>query len=336
MRYFLSLVIFFLILTPSAEAQLQERLTIDMQPKFPESNTPLSLSVRSISMDLSRATISWFVNGARVSGGPGEISVNASTGNLGTKTTIRVELEGEGGEFLTATRIVQPAEIDLLWEADTYAPPLYRGKKLASSGAGVRAEALARFVRSDGTYVPTRDIIFTWRRNDAVVTNVSGRGKSSAVFDGPELFGTDTITVEAASIDNTLLGAATALIPSRSPFLVLYQVHPLFGAMYHQAVEEQFTFSDTETTLIATPYFAGATSADDKRLSYAWRINRAPITSDENTPSQITINADGSDGSARVELSVTHSTDFVMDARGLWRLVLNNGLSGAANDLFGR
>ncbi len=332
MRFFFTLL---LLLPTLSHAQLQDRLTIEMQPAFPESFTPLSLNVRSISLDLSRAKISWYVNNALILEGEGETSASATTGALGTKTTITVEAAGEDGEFLSATRTIRPAEVDLVWESDSYVPPFYRGKRLASSGSTVFVEAIPQLVNANGALVPNRDIIYTWRKNDSVVTSVSGRGKSSATFQGPELFGTDTISVEAATVDGTMIAASTILIQSTEPFLSLYENHPLFGILFHRAIPEELDFSDSEVTLVAAPYFAGARSADDSRLSYAWRVNRAIIAADKERPSHITLSADGSDGVARVELSVTHATDYVMDARGLWRLVLNGGLGSTANDLFG-
>lgn len=331
-RLLLSLVV---LLPAVSFAQLSDRLTIEMQPRFPESNTPLALTVRSISTDLSRAAISWYVNGELVSEGFGVEQASAVTGALGTRTEIRVEVIGENEELLVATRTVLPAEVDLLWETDSYVPPLYQGKRLASSGTQVRAEALPRFLRPDGTRISTKDIIFTWRKNDAVIPSVSGRGKSSALFSAPELFGSDTITVEAASVDNSLLGAASVIVPSRNPFVLLYEEHPLFGTIFHRALGEESRLPDTEATFTAAPFFAGAATADDSRLSYAWRVNRTSITSDESTPSRITINADGSDGTARIELTVNHSADIVMNAQGIWRIVLNNGFPGGVNDLFG-
>ncbi len=325
-----------LLLVPSLSyAQLQDRLTIEIGPSFPESFTPLSLNVRSISLDLSRARISWFVNNSLVLEGEGETRASATTGALGTKTTITVEAEGEDGEFLSATRTIQPAEVDLVWESNSYAHPFYRGKRLASSGSSVFVEAIPQLVNASGAHIPNRDIVFTWRRNDAVVTAVSGRGKSSATFQGPELFGTDTVTVEAASTDSVMIAASTILIQSTEPFLSLYEDHPLFGILFHRAIPDESSFADSEVTLFATPYFAGVLSADDSRLSYAWRVNRAVIAPDKDHPSHITLSADGSDGVARVELSVSHATDYVMNAQGLWRLVLNGGLSSTANDLFG-
>lgn len=330
------LVIALLVFFPSAlSAQLQDRITIAVQPAFPESNTPLSLTAQSISSDLSRALISWYVNGQRVNEGFGEVGASATTGNLGTKTEIRVEVMNEDGTLLTATRTIQPAEIDILWETDSYAPPFYQGRRLASSGALVHAEAVPRFVRPDGLPIATRDIIFSWRKNGTVIAGASGRGKSYASFSSPELFATDTITVEAESIDGSLRGAANILIPSRTPFVLLYQEHPLFGILFHRALSEEAQLPDTEATLVAAPFYAGAVTADDSRLSYEWRVNRASVAVDPGSPSRITINGEGSDGLARVELSVTHKTDFIMEARGLWRIILNNGLGSGVQNIFG-
>ncbi len=329
-------IISILLLFPATSfAQLADRLTIEMQPAFPQSNTPLSFTVRSYSMDLSRATITWYVNGTRLTEGEGETKALATTGALGTKTTITVEATGENGESLTETRVIRPAEVDLLWEADSYVPPFYRGKRLASSGSPVRVEAIPRLVRENGALMPTSDIIFTWRKNDAIVASASGRGKSSATFQGPELFGADTITVEAATRDDTMIAAASVLVRSTEPFVTLYQNHPLFGTLYHRSIPAEFNFSDSESTFVASPFFASARSADDPRLRYAWRVNRTLIAADPESPSRITLGAEGSDGVARVELSLTHATDYLMEATGLWRIVLNDGLGAVGNDIFG-
>jgi hypothetical protein len=282
---------------------------------------------------LDRAAIAWYVNGTLVAEGEGVKTALAETGALGTRTVVTVEATIDGA-LLTATRAITPAEVDVLWEGTSYTPPLYKGRTLATFGSGVRVEALPRLVRLDGTSVPARDIVFSWRKNGVVLTDVSGRGKSSLVLGGPELFGADTISVEAASLDQTLIASAETIVPSTNPFVLLYEDHPLFGVTYHRALDPETTFSDVEATLVAAPYFAAVRSPNDPRLSYEWRVNGATISPDEKEPSRITINAGNSDGRARLELSVTHALDFLMDAKGLWRLVFGKSLGQDVN-LFG-
>jgi hypothetical protein len=222
-----------------------------------------------------------------------------------------------------------------MWESTSFVPPFYKGRRLPSSGSSVRVEAIPQLLRLNGALIPSRDIVFTWSKNGNVIPSASGRGKSTATFSGPELFGTDRISVEAVSVDSELVAAAELLIPSTSPFVLLYQDHPLFGRLYHRAIVADATLPDAEASFLAVPYFAGISDERDSRLTYAWRVNRVPIKEDEKNPARLTINAENSDGSARVELVIQHSNDLTMNARGLWRLLFNGNLGGTA-ELFGK
>lgn len=336
MRTLITTACIYFVLVMCAHAQLlpsRDRLTIEMIPDFPEANTPISLSVRSISMDLEQAYIEWYVNGELAEKGEGATSASVTLGNLGTKTTITVEALGE--EVLTATRVISPAEVDIVWEAESYIPPFYKGRSLASSGTRIRAEAFPRLIRPDGKALQPRDIIFTWRRNGDVVLSASGRGKSTAILPGPELFGSATISVEAAAADSSTAAAATTFISSTNPFLVLYEQHPLFGGMFHRALKAETLIPDVEATFVAIPFFVNARNPEDSRLTYNWRVNSRSIETDAEDPSRITINAQNSDGNARIDLSLSHATDFTLDARGTWRLLLDARVGGGNSNLFG-
>lgn len=298
----------------------RDRATIHVSPAFPEAGTPLSLSVKTISTPLEQAYIRWFVDGALIAEGDGMSEAIAETKGLGTQTTISVEVLSNN-VLLTATRTIQPAQVDIVWESNSYIPPLYRGRPLASPGTVIKAEAIPRLIRTDGSLIPTKDIMFTWRKNDAVVSSVSGRGKNRIVLPAPELFGSDSVSVEASSLDDSLIAAAQIVVPSQDPFVLLYQDHPLFGSLLHRALTSETTFTDLEVTLTAVPFFSLASSADDSRLEYAWSVNGATVPTDATSPSRIIINAERSSGTARLALSVTHSANYLMDAVGTWRLI---------------
>lgn len=319
----------------SVFSEARDRLTIDVTPEFPGAGETIFFTVRGLSTDLDRADIAWYVDNRLIATGSGVISANATLGPLGSRARISVSVTSEEGSVLEAERTLRPAEVDLLWEGNSYVPPFYAGKRLASPDGTVRAEAIPRLRRENGTSVADTDIIYTWRRNDGIVAEASGRGKSSALFSSPELFGNDTIEVEAASLDGSLIARSSVRIPSIDPFVMLYVDHPLFGMLYHASVGASQTLSDIEATFAAVPYFAPVDSPNDSRLAYAWRVNGDPIAADPKDPSRLTMNAKGSNGEARVELSLTHATSYIMRATGVWNIVLNSGLGGAGIDLFG-
>ena len=116
------------------------------------------------------------------------------------------------------------------------------------------------------------------------------------------------------------------VIPSIEPVLTLYKNHPLFGISYNQALEEAESMPDTEMSFSAVPYFAEAEGPNDPALNYSWSINGIDIGTDESRRNALTINADKSNGLARIALSVTHAVNLFMQSSGSWEVTL-----GASN-----
>src|SRR3989344_544105 len=203
--------------------------SLSIEPEHPAPGGSVHAEVASILLDLEGGEIVWYVNGAERARGTGRTEIELTIGTLGTETMVRATLLDEGFERAAAETVIRPAEIDLLWESDSYVPPFFHGRALASAGTNLRMEALPRFKRADGSSVARDDITFTWRRNGYVIASVSGRGKYRALIPSPPLFGTDTISVEARTPDGAFAADASARIPSTEPVLSLYEDHPLFG-----------------------------------------------------------------------------------------------------------
>lgn len=211
-----------------------------------------------------------------------------------------------------------PNNIDLLIDSDSYTPPFYRGRALPSAGTQLRVQARTYFRRSDGSLVPPSSIVYTWRQNGEVVGSVSGLGKQTAILPSPTLYGTDTISVSAISSDRAFSGTALVRLSSVQPVLNLYQDHPLFGILYHQAMGAHTSIPDSEMTFAAVLYFAQSNGPSDPRLQYKWRVDDLAVPTSSAQASEITINADKSSGVAAIALSVAHSTNYFMNPRGTW------------------
>ena len=298
---------------------VENSVRITLSPQYPQAGERVHLSAGSSIIDLPHSDIVWYANGKVIASGRGVTSADVTVGALGKETTIEVDVTA-GKVTATGTAVIIPSEVDLLLESDSYTPPFYRGRALPSAGTSIRLQAIARFVRSGGTLVPQNQITFTWKRNGQVVGNVSGQGKSSAALPAPSLFGTDSISVEAVSADGTFSGATSIRIPSTEPILTVYEDHPLFGLLYHSALGTQTFIPETEMTFVAVPYFAQATSPNDPRLEYAWRVNGKAIPADSTKPSEVTINSNNTPGTALLSLELTHVSNFFMDSSGSWSI----------------
>ena len=296
-------------------------LSLEISPQYPEPGETVVVKARSILVPLSATPLAWFVDGKLILEGMGVMEKEIVAGELGSEAVVRAVATYEGS-LHSASITIRPAELDLLWESDSFVPPFFRGRALPSAGTVVRLEAIPRLQLGNGARVAVKDIVFTWRRNGYVISGTSGRGKSKVTIASPSLFGTDTVSVEARSIDGRSAAEASVRLPSEEPHIALYQNHPLFGVTFHTAIEPQTFVPETEITLAAIPYYADVSSPDEAGLSYEWQVNGQPIELDPKRPSSITINAAGSSGIALIELALSHVTNFFLNTAGSWRVTL--------------
>ncbi|MDB5238235.1 MAG: seg [Candidatus Kaiserbacteria bacterium] len=311
-------------------------VSISTAPAYPGPNASVTLTVQSALYDVGNGTITWTAGGRVIAQGVGATEAHIVTGPIGSATQVQVTVSGDNGTASRAITIT-PASIDLLWESDSYTPPFYRGRALSSAGSSVTVVAIPHLVRS-GSAIPPETLTYTWKKDGAVVSSASGRGKSTAVFDGPMLYGTSAISVTAASSDGTLAANGILRIPDTAPRLMLYEDTPLFGILYNKALVNTTYIPETEMSFTVVPFFGPTVSATDPRLEYAWTVNGTSVTPDPAKPYEITINAEKSTGIANIGLELTHSTNYFLDAQGSWGITFSNsaarGGSGGAADPF--
>ena len=328
-------VVFFLLLlvAPPVSAQFSASpevdLTLAISPEHPAPRERVVIKAQSDFLKTRDATLVWYANGRKIQEGTNLTEISVDAGPLGSETRISADIVENGTARASSKMLIRPVEIDLLWESGSYVPPFFRGRALPSAGTTMRLLAIPRFVRTDGSFIDDREIIFTWRKNGYVVASVSGRGKSQVSLPAPALFGTDTITVETQTTDGEFRGQASIRVPSTEPLLVLYENHPLFGVQYNNALSTRSFVPEVETSFVAVPYFAQAESPNDGRLIYEWSVNGTRIQSDSERPSELTVNAENSSGTAVIELALTHATNFFMSSARTWGITFSAALPSA-------
>lgn len=309
-------------------------LTLKTTPEYPSPGESVRLSARSVLLDLSASKITWYVNDVLAASGIGVSELTVTAGPLGSETRIRALVGGQSANA-SATGTLRPTEVDILWEGDSYVPPFYRGRTLPTAGGRVRLYAIPRFQRpGSSSTVPADELIYTWRNDNRIMERASGQGKNMALLDGPTLFGSNTYSVEIRTSDGELRGFASVRIPSAEPVPILYENHPVFGVLYHRALESGTSIPEVEVTLSAVPYFAPVQNPDSGLLLYEWRVNNAIVANSLTRPSSITLNAKGTDGRAYIELLLTHATNFFISARDAWTLTLTGSESVGVPDPF--
>jgi hypothetical protein len=310
-----------------AHAQLglpgvEKALSIKVEPLHPGPEETVRLTIHSSLLDLTGSAVVWRVDGKTIAVGESD-TMEITTGVLGTQTEIEVSVAAADGTGASAEATITPTTLDLLVDSDSYTPPFFRGRPYASVGTNVHLQAIPNFIRSDGEVVANSEILYTWRQNGEVIGTITGRGKSTARIPVQHLYGTEKISVEARTSDGLLSNEASFSFTPIEPVLVLYQSHPLYGTLFHQALAPANFISETETTFVATPYFAQASGGNDPLLAYDWRVNGTALPRGGARSSEITINANNSAGFAQLELELTHATNFYTDSRGLWNITFS-------------
>jgi hypothetical protein len=305
-------------------------LTIQASPENPAPDSVLTLTAESPLLDLQDSDVEWSVNGNPAGSGQ---SIKITTGGLGQETDVSVSVSGASGTD-SATLTIVPTSIDLLWEADSYVPPFYKGRAVPGSDSSIRVQAIPHFVNTDGSVVASSGINFTWKLNGALDEAQSGIGESSAVFPAAILYGSDLIEVDAQTEDGALSGEANITVRTQDPQLVLYEDNPLFGMMYHAAIPQSSVASESETSFAAVPYFANAVSANDSALTYSWTVNGSSVATDAQDPSEITIDAQSSN-TANIALTLSNPYDAFFSASGAWQISFNaTAAANGTNNVF--
>lgn len=306
-------------------------LSIETEPRYPRPHETAILRAVGNDIELSRGVISWIANGEHIASGIGLKETSLKLDALGTAVTVEVIVVAPDGSRSAASAVIRPTEVDLVWSAGTYTPEFFDGRALPSAGSTMRAEAIARFRRANGSLFSTDDLEYTWYRNNRVLGSISGRGKNIVHIEAPALFGTDVISVTVASLDGAWSGSAAERVASREPILLLYLVHPLFGILTNAALPAYATAGDREATFAAVPYYAD-TSRKESNWAFRWTVNDNVIAAsdDEN---RLIIRTENETGVARVNLLFSHIENWLQSAQGTWNITFE---PAARSGFFGR
>ena len=335
--------IFFLLLAPvSASAQLilpivNSPVSFVLTPNNPGPNERVTIRIDSHSVDLDRATIDWFLDGGLLERGDGLKTIRIETGDLGSETNVSVLVRPDEVTEIFDQITIRPTSISVLWEADTYTPPFYRGRALATTHSDVLVEAYPHAKNQSGNDIPAGDFVFTWRKNGGIIEEISGRGRSTARIPGPLLFGEDIISVEAVSVDNRHKAVETIRIPAVEPHISLHREDPLLGIMYHNALTSSDSIPIADVLLAAVPFYMSTKSPYDSEISYVWNINGQTVATDPRNPFRIILRLSGGMvGTANISLSVSHIEHFLQSVEKTWNLAVSADVVDTQNDPFFR
>lgn len=301
-------------------------LDVKINPKVPGPNVPVQITIESYLTDLYKANISWALNGNVISKGFGRTSFTFQNGPSGATTYVFLSFVTNTGELVKKDFSFTPAGVNIMWEADTYTPPFYKGKALISPEAGVRIIALPDLANLSNP-LGAGNFVYNWKKDDYDIASASGYGENVYSFTGPKPLTNTKISLGVSSVDESARSEIQIYLPQARPFILFYEKDPLFGVLYNKPIDEEMTLDKKEVSISAEPYFFSNEKIASAVHRYTWSVNGKEV---RNNGRVITLRNDtGAGGKSVVSLTMRGISKTFQTARK--DVLINFGGSGSSS-----
>lgn len=291
-------------------------IELGMTPQYPRPGETVTLTAVDYSGNANSTVYIWSVDDTVVLSGIGAKTLSIPAGAAGSAQTVSVIAEENGSAEGAATAIVRPADVDLVWEAETLVPPFYIGRPLPNGGSTVRVLAVPHIILN-GIEASPNTLIYTWKENSASLGNQSGYGKSSIVLTPPAFSQSFTVSVHVQTTDGTGAADGGVTIQPQNPTAIVYENAPLLGIKFNSAIANSFPFPGDELSFTAFPLFVSAADA----LAYHWTLDGQAFDVNPEKPGDVTFRKVGSGtGTHAVTFSFQGQTNFLEHAQSSFTL----------------
>ena|SRR3989344_311943 len=304
---------------------IAEYLKVSTSPQSPKPGETVRVTIESYLSDLSRATITWSVNNKIIEKGIDKTSFSFKVGPSGGSTRLGVLIVTNEGEEVYKEYSFNPLGLTILWEADTYTPPFYKGKPLATYQSHVRAVVIPDAVKAGGAF-DTSALSYTWKQNGYAIPEASGYGKNSYTFTAPRPYEETRVGVSASPLKEGARSEFALNLPITNPFIFFYEVHPLLGVRYERPLGSEVALSQKDISLRAEPFFFSNGKNEAESISYTWALNGKTIV---NPGRAITLrNTEGIKGESQLSLGMYGIKKTFQSASQMIRLKFDEESAG--------
>ena len=317
--FFSTVTLLFLIVPGSAFAKdVLDDVNVKLSPTTPSADEDVTISINAYTMDLDASKIIWYVDKEAQKSGIGVTSIKVHTGDFGKKILVEVVIFTPDGRKINKEIPIAPSEVDVLWEAQTYTPPFYRGKTLPTYKSLVRMTAIPRFntLQSDPS-----QFYYVWKYNRTLGVG-KGLGKNNAVIQ-VGYAGTPvpvSVTVNLPGTD--WAGNKNTTITPTQAAVRFYTQEPLLGTQFSHALGTSYAAAGSRVSLRAVPYFFSTDDYKNGNLLYVWKVGNNDAIP-ENDPTIMTISKKDSDfESSLVQLNIGSPKHILQRGRAATMITL--------------
>lgn len=270
-------------------------VTIDLTPEFPGPNQTVTLKLISYSTNLQANMITWSVNGSVKLAKTGATTFTLTTGAFGQVSNVTASIVADNGFTTSVSTSIIPTAVDMMWQANTYTPPFYKGKALNSHQSPVVVVATPTIVRSNGAKISPDNLIYRWEYNDKFID--SGLGKKHVLITENIPSDNALVRVDISSLDGKIKTRGSIRLTSVEPKVLLYEEGP-DGVRYEKSLSANDLNIGLSTKISASPYFFAVKSKNAPELSYGWYLNGQKTN---NTKAAVTLSFSEKTGRAYIE-----------------------------------
>lgn len=290
-------------------------LTLSITPRVPAAGSSVTAAVENYAIDLSRSAIEWSTSDGQQASGVGTRTFTFTTQDVGQTQTVNVRVTAPNGQTYRESRSMTLGTVDLLVEADTYTPPLYKGRALFTPQSLVTIAAIPD-IRVGGSRVNPNTLLYTWEKDDQVLQQSSGIGKDTISFVGSIAPRPFFVTVTAETPNGAVQARKRIEVTPKTANVLVYESNPLLGNMFERALTSRFRFDREEVGLVAIPYFFSAASRDDAAVAYSWIENGTRIEL-PTLGSKLTFTNTGKakSGVSEINVETSHLRNLLQNAR---------------------
>jgi hypothetical protein len=306
----LSMGIFFIAETARAQTPqqiisgIENNIQVSITPEFPKAGDSVAIHLVSYSTPLDQATISYIVGGKVINKGLGLVDFNTTAGAIGSISTITARILTANGQTVNKIITIQPADIDLVWQAESYTPPFYQGKALYPHQGLITFVAIPNTSASKSVAKSLGSFIYTWKKDGDILGDFSGYGKNTFNWRGTVISRPFNVEVDVSTSAGISIGSANVNINPQSPVVALYQDDPLLGVLANKNLKN-ITMIGKELSIAAVPYFFNK-GTEPVNLEYKWTMNGQSIAN-QLDPSILTVrNNTGLSGNSTIGLQVSN------------------------------
>jgi hypothetical protein len=290
---------------------LSNELGVEIIPTYPRPKEMVWINISLYTADLNSADITWYQDGKAVLNGKGETRYSFVAGPVGSETKIEIAIKLLGGSTFSKTFTLTPASVDIVWEANSYTPPFYRGRALHSKQGSLKLVAMPEFVKNGKRILP-QNLIYEWSNGINVYQNQSGYGKNVVLVDGSLLGRTEEIEVLVTDPVNNLVAQAFVDIAPSDPEVVFYQIDPYYGNIFDLALTGSFDLKDEELQILASPFFFSKENSEN--WQYEWQLNGTTIQNLFGSRTAVFRKPEGESGRSTISLRLANTDRILQQA----------------------